>query len=151
MEYFFLNALKECNNFSLQFLLFYKSCCIALLGRTIICTIHQPSSSIFDKFSKVLLLSQGRVVFFGDRLATLLYFSHLGRPCPPFTSVPEFLLELLVKEQITGRNQSGDTAELTSERCAGRTPQEKYTCFKLHLYSNQINPDIHYCILNCNV
>lgn len=87
-------------------------------GRTIICTIHQPSSNIFNMFSKVLLLSQGRVVFYGDREATLLYFSRLGLPCPPFTSVPEFLLELLVKQQLRQGKQPDDAIELTPEKYA---------------------------------
>ncbi|CDJ67567.1 white protein, putative [Eimeria necatrix] len=89
-------------------------------GRTIICTIHQPSSNIFNMFSKVLLLSQGRVVFYGDREATLLYFSRLGLPCPPFTSVPEFLLELLVKQQLRQGKQPDDAIELTPEKLAER-------------------------------
>ncbi|CDJ35850.1 LOW QUALITY PROTEIN: white protein, putative [Eimeria mitis] len=87
-------------------------------GRTIICTIHQPSSNIFNMFTKVLLLSRGRLVFYGDREATLLYFSRLGRPCPPFTSVPEFLLELLVKQQLNLGDPSEDLSDLTPERLA---------------------------------
>ncbi|CDJ59380.1 white protein, putative [Eimeria maxima] len=85
-------------------------------GRTIICTIHQPSSNIFNMFTKVLLLSRGRLVFYGDREATLLYFSRLGRPCPPFTSVPEFLLELLVKQQLNLGEPSEDLSDLTPEK-----------------------------------
>ncbi|CDI86275.1 white protein, putative [Eimeria praecox] len=87
-------------------------------GRTIICTIHQPSSNIFNMFTKVLLLSRGRLVFYGDREATLLYFSRLGRPCPPFTSVPEFLLELLVKQQLSVGEPSEDLRDLTPEKLA---------------------------------
>ncbi|CDJ48370.1 white protein, putative [Eimeria brunetti] len=87
-------------------------------GRTIICTIHQPSSNIFNMFTKVLLLSCGRLVFYGDREATLLYFSRLGRPCPPFTSVPEFLLELLVKQQLNLGEPSEDLSDLTPEKLA---------------------------------
>ncbi|KAL8270541.1 hypothetical protein Esti_005512 [Eimeria stiedai] len=87
-------------------------------GRTIICTIHQPSSTIFNMFSRVLLLSQGRVVFFGDREATLLYFSRLGHPCPAFTSVPEFLLELLAKHQMAvGRDDEKEENVLSPDHC----------------------------------
>lgn len=69
-------------------------------------------------FTKVLLLSRGRLVFYGDREATLLYFSRLGRPCPPFTSVPEFLLELLVKQQLNLGEPSEDLSDLTPEKYA---------------------------------
>lgn len=34
-------------------------------NKTIICTIHQPSSEIFSLFDKVLLLANGRTAFLG--------------------------------------------------------------------------------------
>ena len=51
-------------------------------GKTIICTIHQPSSEIFDKFDKLYLLAEGRVAFFGDLSHAPKYFESVGYPCP---------------------------------------------------------------------
>jgi len=40
---------------------------IARAGRTVICTIHQPSKDIFLKFDRLLLLQRGgEIVYFGD-------------------------------------------------------------------------------------
>jgi len=34
-------------------------------GKTVICTIHQPSSQVFSMFNRLLLLSEGRTAFLG--------------------------------------------------------------------------------------
>ncbi|RHY28876.1 hypothetical protein DYB32_005631 [Aphanomyces invadans] len=40
---------------------------IASTGRTVVCTIHQPSAEVFDMFDYLLLLERGgETVFFGD-------------------------------------------------------------------------------------
>ena len=40
---------------------------IAATGRSVLCTIHQPSSDVFFYFDSMLLLrSGGRTVFFGE-------------------------------------------------------------------------------------
>jgi ABC-type multidrug transport system ATPase subunit len=39
---------------------------IAQQGKTIICTIHQPSSEIFEMFDRLCLLAEGRLAYIGD-------------------------------------------------------------------------------------
>ena len=47
----------------------------------VVCTIHQPSSDITDRFDDLLLLSGGRVVYFGPWSDAVEHFSRLGYPC----------------------------------------------------------------------
>ncbi|XP_011700876.1 PREDICTED: protein scarlet-like [Wasmannia auropunctata] len=47
----------------------------ALRNRTILCTIHQPSSTIFDSFHRIILLAGGRVAFAGTSAQALQFFS----------------------------------------------------------------------------
>jgi ABC-type multidrug transport system ATPase subunit len=42
---------------------------LALNGRLVISVIHQPRSSIYEMFDRLLLLSCGRVMFLGKKAA----------------------------------------------------------------------------------
>ena len=44
-------------------------------GKTIVCTIHQPSSEIFEKFDRLCLLAEGRLAFIGGLNEAKMYFA----------------------------------------------------------------------------
>jgi ABC-type multidrug transport system ATPase subunit len=63
-------------------------------GRTIITTIHQPSSRMFHMFDKLLLISEGYPLYYGKARESMEYFSDL-RFIPEIAMNPaEFLLDL---------------------------------------------------------
>ncbi|KAL5710162.1 ABC transporter G member 26 [Ranunculus cassubicifolius] len=67
---------------------------IAKAGRTIITTIHQPSSRMFHMFDKLLLISEGYPVYHGKARESMEYFSSL-RFSPEIAMNPaEFLIDL---------------------------------------------------------
>lgn len=51
-------------------------------GKTIVCTIHQPSSQVFALFDRVLLMAEGRVAYLGSTVGAIHFFSNAGYPCP---------------------------------------------------------------------
>ncbi|OAY55292.1 ABC transporter G family member 26 isoform X2 [Manihot esculenta] len=67
---------------------------LAKAGRTIITTIHQPSSRTFHMFDKLLLIAEGYPVYYGKARDSMEYFSSL-RFIPDIAMNPaEFLLDL---------------------------------------------------------
>lgn len=67
---------------------------IAEAGRTIVTTIHQPSSRLFHKFDKLILLGEGHSIYFGKASSATEYFSSIG--CSPVITMNpgDFLLDL---------------------------------------------------------
>ena len=55
---------------------------LAKANRTILCTIHQPTSDLFALFDRVCLVSEGEIVYMGESQAALNYFARAGMPCP---------------------------------------------------------------------
>lgn len=70
-------------------------------GQAILCTIHQPSSLIFDQFDRLLLLAKGGTpVYFGEighhSQTVLEYFeSKSGKKCHQGDNPAEFMLDVI--------------------------------------------------------
>lgn len=63
-------------------------------GKTVVLTIHQPSSRLFYMFKKVLLLSEGNPLYFGRGEDAMGYFSGIGFSPLVAMNPSDFLLDL---------------------------------------------------------
>lgn len=64
-------------------------------GKTIILTIHQPSSELFGMFDKLLLMAEGRVAFLGTPNQASHFFNQMNAPCPTNYNPADFYVQLL--------------------------------------------------------
>lgn len=78
----------------------------------IFCTIHQPSSELFAMFDQVLLLSEGRVAFFGDPDDSIEFFAENGYKCPENYNPADYLINVVSIEVGVGES----AAQRTSKR-----------------------------------
>ncbi|XP_052110613.1 ABC transporter G family member 11-like isoform X2 [Arachis duranensis] len=72
-------------------------------GRTVIASIHQPSSEVFELFDQLYLLSGGKTVYFGHasaayeaiNLSSASFFAQAGFPCPVLRNPSDHFLRCI--------------------------------------------------------
>jgi len=60
-------------------------------GKTVVTSIHQPSSQIFNMFDKLLLLCDGKMAYFGEVKNCAQHFASLELPCPAHFSLADHI------------------------------------------------------------
>jgi ABC-type multidrug transport system ATPase subunit len=70
---------------------------LARSGRTVISTIHQPNSDIFDNFDRLMLLAQGKIIYFNYANLAVDYFASLGAQykCPELSNPADHFMSIM--------------------------------------------------------
>nr|XP_032514996.1 dnaJ homolog subfamily C member 10-like [Danaus plexippus plexippus] len=91
---------------------------LARVGRTIICTIHQPSATIYKMFDQVYVLAEGQCVYQGPSSHTVPHLASLGLVCPKYHNPADYILEL-------ANGEHGQLNELLTANCVPEKLNER--------------------------
>jgi len=98
-------------------------------NRTVICTIHQPSTEMLQLFDDVFFLSAGQLLYSGPVLDLPSYFKNAGFPLPQFVNPADHIMGLITRDP-------DEAAEDVEDRIT--TLAEHYTT-----HNNLISVDEH--------
>ncbi|CAK4706462.1 hypothetical protein AeNC1_008001 [Aphanomyces euteiches] len=65
-------------------------------GRTVVATIHQPSSELFTLFDQLYLLSDGQTIYNGPATEAVAYFSSQGMECPLYMNPTDYFMKQII-------------------------------------------------------
>ena len=98
----------------------------ASLGKTIISTIHQPSSDIFYLFDKLMLMTDGRVVYSGSAKESVKVIADAGFVCPSLSNPADYFMEILHLENCNEISKKElEVIEKLEKICKARNITEK--------------------------
>nr|ASU47348.1 ABCG4 [Cnaphalocrocis medinalis] len=87
-------------------------------GRTIVCTIHQPTASVYAMFDQVYILAEGLCIYHGSSANTVPYLASVGLQCPKYHNPADYILEI-------ANGEYGKFNDVLSERCSSNEWVEK--------------------------
>jgi len=69
-------------------------------NRTVISTIHQPNSDIFELFDYLSLLARGKTIYFNHANKSVDYFTGIGFQCPEMSNPCDYFMSMMSIESI---------------------------------------------------
>jgi len=85
---------------------------LAESGRLVVSIIHQPRSSIYAMFDKLLLLSEGKTMFFGKATEAVEYFAKLDFVCKESFNPADYFLDLFSPDNRSKMQEDESTARI---------------------------------------
>ncbi len=71
---------------------------LAASGRTVISTIHQPNTEIFDSFDRLMLIALGKIIYFNEASKSSDYFTKIGYECPAMSNPADYFMTIMSPE-----------------------------------------------------
>lgn len=105
----------------------------------VIASIHQPSSSTFALFDRILLLSEGKTCFYGTPSDMSGYFNAISHPIPNHVNPAEHVLDLLNTD--FARDSTAASQQLASIQSAWTSSDERQTLLSHTSPSTSEKPD----------
>ena len=89
---------------------------LAKSGRTIVQTIHQPNSEIYELFDKLLLISCGKILYFNEKDKAVEYFASINFMVPDLTNPADYFMSIMSIESLETDEDANEDKQVVAKR-----------------------------------
>ncbi|KZL68187.1 abc multidrug transporter [Colletotrichum incanum] len=107
-----------------------------IMGMASAVAIYQAPQEAYELFDKVLVLYEGRQIYFGKTAQAKRYFQRLGFVCPRNQTTPDFLTSMTSPAEREGIVKPGYEAKVP------HTPDEFAEAWRTSSYSRQLSQEL---------
>lgn len=94
-------------------------------GKTVLMTIHQPNSEIYELFDNLILMVEGRFIYQGSAKNAPDYFGrNFGLHCPEFANPADYFMTLMHHENPKNVKRYPAYFEAYDKHCAPEVEEE---------------------------
>lgn len=83
-------------------------------GQTVVMTVHQPRSEIWDVVDNIILLARGAIVYAGPRSSCVEYFEGQGHQLPSFVNPFDFIIDVASIDLRSDESERISTARVAA-------------------------------------
>jgi ABC-type multidrug transport system ATPase subunit len=94
---------------------------------SIVCSIHQPRSAIYQMFDSLVLLWNGYTVYYGSAVEAPQFFAQNGYKCPKYENPGDFMISALNEEPDEALTALVNSYEQWTQNLATRKAQLQVT------------------------
>ncbi|XP_075168690.1 ATP-binding cassette sub-family G member 4-like [Haematobia irritans] len=111
---------------------------LALSGRTIICSLHCPSASLFQMLDRVYVLSEGECIYQGAVNGIVPYLENFDLNCPKSHNPADYIIE--VATDFHGNNQDVMVKEIQNGKESYGTDNSR---FPMQTHNKEVSSNIN--------
>uniref|UniRef100_A0A146M7D3 ATP-binding cassette sub-family G member 1 n=1 Tax=Lygus hesperus TaxID=30085 RepID=A0A146M7D3_LYGHE len=112
---------------------------LAKQGRTMICTLHQPSAKIFEQFSQLYCVAQGVSIYQGPPENVTPFMANFDIFCPPYHNPADFIIEIAAGDYPRDLQRLAEAAEKSGQDYAISNWNSEKCDRGLEMYSLALN------------
>lgn len=122
---------------------------LAEKGRTVIATIHQPNSDIFEMFDQLMLMAKGKIIYHNEASKAVDFFKEQNFACPDLNNPADYFMTMMSIEAFDEQDTDNREALEISKQEIQRKYEQRINAFSDFYEASELKNDADNVLEGC--